>query len=463
MTTTALDAADAARLDAVRDQWIAIGNSTEPVDRATAEAGVAEAYQAAGLNPPKYVFWVDSPWAAILATAVLPEALTAGDASGPVKVAGSNHLAKLRALVAHNPAVDTAAGFQQTITSLLDPVENAISATLNGATDRRSQEQPDLGELRSVVETVRATLARQLSFYAEAGPFNANVTPVSDRITRPNTTVGQGVVPRDVDNYVMENVTNSVLAANLREPEHRRTEDEMNAVVQRLNRSDTALRAKIERWARGRIWAQYNSGYYGYIAGLQALGFDINPIEGQLKVAANSGWWWAFHDFTILTERATTVALDPQGRLHRADGPAIEYPDGWGVYMWHGHRIPGWVVQSPNHEKIIAERNVEVRRCAIESYGWDRFIRDAGLRLLDSCDDPGNPGHELELYDVPESLWGARVRVLLCINGSPRADGEYPRFGLRVPANRNINTALEAAAWGYGLEAEQYATLQRRA
>ena len=44
---------------------------------------------------------------------------------------------------------------------------------------------------------------------------------------------------------------------------------------------------------------------------------------------------------------------------------------------------PGWVIAAPSVEAITAEENVEVRRCAIESLGWDRFIAEQG-----SCPSP---------------------------------------------------------------------------
>lgn len=50
-----------ALLPIVRDEWIAIGLSTEPADRPRAEAGVALAYQAANLPPPKEIVWELSP------------------------------------------------------------------------------------------------------------------------------------------------------------------------------------------------------------------------------------------------------------------------------------------------------------------------------------------------------------------------------------------------------------------
>lgn len=462
MTTPAASPADLAVLEQVRDQWIAVGNSTAPADRERAEQGVATAYRAAGLNPPSYVFWVGSPWAAVVAVAALPEVLSCGDASGPVKVSAADHLAHLRSSTAHNPAVDNAAALQVAINTQLDPIENTITAALTSAADRRSPDRPGEHEMSQVLATVRADLTRQLSAYAETGPFNANPRSVADPITTGNITVGEGVVPREIDNIVMERVTNPVVGAN-REDEHQEIEQTVGRITRHLQRADPNMRNKIENWHRGRIWAQYNSGYYAFVSGLDALGYDISPMQGQLDIAASVGWWWAFQDFTIFTERPTAVRYDPQGRLHCADAPAIEYPDGWGVYVWQGHRVPAWVIKNPTVERITGETNTEVRRCAIESYGWDRFIADAQLHLADACPDPGNPGHQLELYDVPAALWGSRVRVLLCTNGSPRADGVHPRFGLRIPADRNIDTALAAAAWGYDLTPEQYASMQRRA
>ena len=55
---------------------------------------------------------------------------------------------------------------------------------------------------------------------------------------------------------------------------------------------------------------------------------------------------------------------------------------------------------------------------------------------------------------------GERVRVLLCANGTVERDGTRRRFGLTVP--EDVPTALAAAAWGYGITAEEYAQLEVR-
>ncbi|MFI6663113.1 DUF6924 domain-containing protein [Streptomyces sp. NPDC050523] len=58
-------------LDGVRNDWLAHGLATGPADRAEAEAGVADAYRAADLEPPTLVIWLDSPLAGAVGARML--------------------------------------------------------------------------------------------------------------------------------------------------------------------------------------------------------------------------------------------------------------------------------------------------------------------------------------------------------------------------------------------------------
>ncbi len=57
-------------LPQVRDEWIGHGLSTEPANRGAAEEGVRMAYRAAGLEPPRFMIWADSPMSGVLAQAM---------------------------------------------------------------------------------------------------------------------------------------------------------------------------------------------------------------------------------------------------------------------------------------------------------------------------------------------------------------------------------------------------------
>lgn len=194
---------------------------------------------------------------------------------------------------------------------------------------------------------------------------------------------------------------------------------------------------------------------------------DAAQLELWARIARSCGWWWPREDVCVIAERPTATRTEPvpgatygEVRLHDAAAPAVAFPDGWAVHSWHGTRVPSWVIDSPTVELIAAERNVEVRRCAIERIGWAAFIDQAGLALVGQAGDPGNPGHELRLYDLPYQQWGRRTRLLLAVNGSVERDGTRRRYGLRVPPW--FDDPIDAAAWSYGLTGPQYAQLRRR-
>ncbi|WP_229705047.1 DUF6745 domain-containing protein [Williamsia phyllosphaerae] len=209
--------------------------------------------------------------------------------------------------------------------------------------------------------------------------------------------------------------------------------------------------------------------YYDYYRRSRLAMFrpeDLDLLAVLATLTRATGWWWAFDDVCVMAERPTALHTEtaPNGqfnqqRLHRDDEPAIEFTDGQQVFAHHGTIIPAWVVREPTVERIARERNVEVRRCAIERIGWDTYVDTAGLDEIDQADDPGNTGNRLRLYTTPDG-WGRRERILLVVNGSTERDGQRRRYGLRVPPW--IGSALDAAGWTYGIRGSDYARLARR-
>jgi hypothetical protein len=196
-------------------------------------------------------------------------------------------------------------------------------------------------------------------------------------------------------------------------------------------------------------------------------GLDARAWRRRLPavtMAQSADWWWPHLDYVLVSDPPVVVRTEhlagQPSRLHGADGPAVAWRDGWRLHFWHGTRVPAWVVEHPTVEAVHAEPNVEVRRCGIEALGWDAYIDQAGLSLVDEAPDPGNPGCHLQLFDLPERVWGTPTRVLLAVNGSVERDGTRRRYGLPVPGD--VNTAVHAAAWTYGLTGDQYERLDRR-
>ena len=169
--------------------------------------------------------------------------------------------------------------------------------------------------------------------------------------------------------------------------------------------------------------------------------------------------------FWIVSDRHTSIHLDAGNRLHNPAGPARTWHDGWALWYWHGTPVPADLIeQGWDTRRILAEPNAEVRRCAIERIGWDEFVKISGMTPVAAAADPGNPPHQLELFDLPHTLrgmYGQPARILLCTNGTPERDGAIRRFGLPVPAHHSdpVAAAADLAGWPVNV----YRKLQRRA
>lgn len=246
-----------------------------------------------------------------------------------------------------------------------------------------------------------------------------------------------------------------------------------DAVRDAVDRTGVADLLRAGRY--NRFGGQHYSGWLAWrmwfrdCAGLELDG-DLWDRAQAFADANTAGCWWVYRDFVMVADRPTELHLEqvaPTGwgshRLHRPDGPAVAWADGTAVYAWHGTRVPADLIETGwDTQRILAEPNAEIRRCAIERLGWDRFVDQAGLTQVgQTVPDPGNPSQYLSLHDVPGRIYGVDVRVLLCTNGTVERDGTRRRFGLTVPAD--ITDPIAAAAWGYGVTPELYATAARRA
>jgi hypothetical protein len=193
------------------------------------------------------------------------------------------------------------------------------------------------------------------------------------------------------------------------------------------------------------------------------LGIDVSPLDGLMAVARNAGWWWPSEDLAILTDRPKQIHRDDLGRLHCENGPALQYRDGWTIYAWRGVRVPASLIESHwDFARIMQEPNHSIRRCAIDKMGWDRFVSEAELEQVGpTVPDPGNPGYFLSLYELPYVVDDLKLRLLICDNGTPEADGHRHRFGLTVPAT--LEDPLSAVAWTFDVDPAHYVQLQRGA
>ncbi|SDS48259.1 DUF6745 domain-containing protein [Actinoplanes derwentensis] len=175
-------------------------------------------------------------------------------------------------------------------------------------------------------------------------------------------------------------------------------------------------------------------------------------LGGLAAVARQAGWWWAHERAAVLTERPTLLARDNVGRMHRGEGAAMEFPDGYGLWAWRGMPIPSDLaaeLPALTVERIRREENAEVRRVMLEHFGYERYLREAGARKQ-GTDETGT----LWWLDLPGDEPLVMVEV---VNSTPEPDGTSRVYWLRVPPR--TRSARAGVAWTFGLTEEEYQPL----
>jgi hypothetical protein len=225
-------------------------------------------------------------------------------------------------------------------------------------------------------------------------------------------------------------------------------------------------------WARfgGQLWPAWTawSSFYREVCGLQLPDDLDDRARAYEDTVKSASWWFPHKQFVVVAERPTWIDLDPAGRLHSEARSAIAWPDGWGVYCWHGMRVPSDIIFEPEAitiERIEGENNAEIRRVLVERYGAERYLRETGAKeihrdsfgVLLQKDQPNDePILMVDVLNSTPEPDGSRKRYMLPVHPELRPLlGENPD-GSPVLGEPQKLTAKNAVASTFGLRGEEY-------
>ncbi len=188
--------------------------------------------------------------------------------------------------------------------------------------------------------------------------------------------------------------------------------------------------------------------------GLKVTTATREKIEAWTEVFSRAHFFCSNRRTAFLTSPPKRK-MDAIGRLHSETGHAIRYPDGTGLYFWHGVLVPEYIVLEPKKitlPRIHSELNSEVRRVMMERYGIERFLKNSHADPIHTC-------YLGTLYNVHFGLMQARggwvepdhrewIRLLMVKNSTPEPDGSFKNYFLQVPPH--IRKADDAVAWTFG-------------
>lgn len=202
------------------------------------------------------------------------------------------------------------------------------------------------------------------------------------------------------------------------------------------------------------LWGSWNSfaaTCYSIIAGMfrDQYSKELRSTLNDVSVFLRSGFAYTPLTRVVFICKFPEVHADEQQHLHRDDGPALEFPDGYKVFALRGVPVGADLIEQPQSltiRKIDDTRNAELRRVLIERYGVANYLRDSGAGIMDKSD-----AGTLYLKQLPGDEPIAIVQVKNC---TPEPDGSYRDYFLRVPPA--MRTVQEAIAWTFGMAAEEY-------
>lgn len=213
------------------------------------------------------------------------------------------------------------------------------------------------------------------------------------------------------------------------------------------------------------------------------FGKDIAKLQGQIELGKCAGWWISFEECIIISDPPCEIHFDADNKLHKDDGPAIMWRDGWPMFFWHG--IPVFnenVIMRPDDittDNILNESNQELRRIMLTQYkrgdrearvksgvtdigeetGCGMFVKNIGANPIDESDYG-------TLYRIPMGK-AEDIVVVEVVNSTMGSDGTFKHYLIQVPpkvnnrgiADRNgspVVTAKQAVAATFGVHEDNY-------
>jgi hypothetical protein len=134
----------------------------------------------------------------------------------------------------------------------------------------------------------------------------------------------------------------------------------------------------------------------------------MERVEAYRKVCESVNYIWPNRNFVIVCARPKTISRNANGRLHRTDGKAIEYPDGWGLYFLNGVRFDEELYMKVMSgkmpfEDILAIKDIDQRTQAMRFGDVDSFIVHAKGEMIDETYKERKDGTHIRyaLYRFP--------------------------------------------------------------
>jgi hypothetical protein len=419
------------------DRWNKIGLFTNPAVHQKFEVAAEHCYRAAGLDWHRNVIWVSSPIVMAIAVPVAAMLIEISRHRGLHDTTKKAVYGTVRNVISNVVGTDI---YGAVLTSVEAVIDGLPSGTTCVTTRGAISDVMWFKEMHKDKE-IPGTTIRVIS---TTPPGTVDVFCYDESLALTNETLD-----------LAEKPMREVAYGGIYDAVGLTVKDVMDNVMNGMKQGEAVHKAIAEVIRKGEyrsVWRGHGSldclyaSLIHYLCGPELEDKLWKPHEVAAKSA---GTWYSHRDFVMVCERPTFIhrelARPDRARgwrshhLHCADGPAVAWADGWGVYAIHGVHIPflrRHIVEHPERitlAEIEDERNAEIRRILIDRFGMERYIAESGAITVDE-------------YGTDHPITGLRTARLLrkeirddepivcldMLNSTPEPDGTTKRYLIRV-------------------------------
>jgi hypothetical protein len=438
-------------------KWTDIGLSTRPADRQKAEQAVKNLYKLAELKEPK-IFWLSDPLKGSQASMAFYLSIEV------LKTIDFNQFKDVK-----NSAVDSAVN-SAVDSAVYSAVDSAVSSAVDSAVDSAVSSAVDSAVSSAVYSAVSSAVYSAVSSAVDSAVSSAVYSAVYSAV---NSAVNSAV-DSAVDSAVYSAVHSAV---------HSAVNSSVNSAVSSANKNIDRQKLRDvgmsciggSLWAGYGAWADYlnqvldikidrnyldmieSCGYYFCLDGVvfmterpsmihrDDLGRLHNPTGPAIEYNnfTKEEIEMAIKSFKLIPDQ---VHLDANNRPHNPSGPAfslkLEDPslendkqvqeilknDSLKIYAWHGIEVPLGIaptlIDHPENltiDFIDKINNMELRRIAIERFGFDRYATQGKFNVL----------HQ-EFVERIKGPKGGKVKIKQQLI-QKTIDGDEPLTGVYAP------------------------------
>jgi hypothetical protein len=164
--------------------------------------------------------------------------------------------------------------------------------------------------------------------------------------------------------------------------------------------------------------------------------YDVRQWEALQGLVRECGLVVQLENICLVCDRPQVLRFNSRHRLHAEGTPAIEYADGYGIYVYEGVRLPKEYelpLEQWQSNWLLQEKNADLRRVLIQGIGYDRLCQELQAVELDAW-------REYSLIRIDSQVDVEPIYLLKMICPSTASI-----HAARVPPE--ITTAREAIRW----------------